>query len=518
MKETNQFDFAGAMSDYTQLEKKQQAEAQKEKTKKKVLVGVGLAVVATAGYSVHMAIEKNHKKIDETIIQAKTNNSPLGETIDWLMAQESAMRSQKNATEQLMTSAIAQKKVTVELLNAEREVGALFKKLNDAHIADAKAIQNMIVDLRQIQSLIDKTDYSDKEALIESSAFKNWSKITELKKNGKMEFTNLAAVSKEYQNFMNELVTFEKQYIQVIKEVIASGNFSLNQTQAEIMRNIQAESAGTRKEFEDVHKEITESARALSSEGQSTEGLNQAFTERDLANAQSAINDMENAALKKAIEDKNTVEAMIASINQGQSVEEALGMSGQAPATTTTTTTTHSSGGGGSMMPFLMGMWLGNAFSSSPTYNNVSNASTANNTMGTKQAERQAGSGGGSSASGVAANSSRFSKAMDVTKPTNAYSFRNQDSYLNKTAANSSRALGSTSLQNAQSKLNTAKVAANRATSLKQAAFSKAGIAPNTKASQARMAISQNRAAVASRAASVSSRGGFSSSGFSSGG
>ena len=525
MQEKQKFDFNGAMSNFSEIESKKKALKNSQRNTNLALAGVAVAAIAGVTYGINSSIENSRAEIDATIATAKTNNTPLDKSISWLEAQEAKMRSQKNTTEQLMNSAFAQKRNTIQLLGAEREVATLYKKLNDAHIKDAKDIQALIVDMKSVKKVIDNqnSDYDQKEDVIASNAFKNWAKVSDMQKKDAFVASNLAAVTNEYEGFVNEIVTFEKQYVQVIKEVIASGKYSLNQTQAEVMSSIQSESNSVRGEFEEVQKEISDSATALASEGQEVGSLAGEFTKQDLAEANSAIGDMENAALQKAMEDKRTVEEMINSINNGQSVESALGMTGEVPTATaavpatTTTTTTTSSSGGGSMMPFLMGMWLGNAFSSSPSYNNYSSANT-NNTNSTRDKDR-AGSYAGGGGAASSSNSSRFNQAVASTKPTAAYSFRNQDSYLNKSATNSSRAMGSTSLKSAQTKLNNSKIAANRATSLKQAAFSKAGIAPNTRASQARMAISQQRAAVAQRATSVSSRGGYSGArGMSSGG
>lgn len=531
MQEKQKFDFGGAMSNLTEMEAKKKNLQKSKRNTNMAIAGVAVAAVAGVTYGVNASIEKNHAEIDSTIAKAKTQNTPIVDNIQWLEKQEAKMRSEKNTIEQLMNAGVAQKLNTIELLKAEREVAVLYKKLNDAHVQDAKEIQALIADLKSVQKVIDNTNssYSQKEDVISSKAFKNWTKASEMQKKDEFVATHIAGVGDEYKNFMNEVVTFEKQYVQVIKEVIASGQYSLNQTQAEVMRNIQSESESVRGEFAEVQKEVSESAQALSSEGQDAGTLSSEFTATDLAEANSAVSDMENAALQKAMEDKRTVEAMIASINNGQSVESALGMTGQAPTATsstetpaianasTTTTTTTANSGGSSMMPFLMGMWLGNAFGSSPSYNNYS----SNSSNDRDRSSFAGGSSGSSSSVAKTNNSSRFNSVVSSTKPTTAYSFRNQDSYLNKTAAtNSSRALGSNSLRSAQAKLNNSKIAANRATSLKQAAFSKAGIAPNTRASQARMAISQQRAVVAQRASSVSSRGGYSSGarGFSSGG
>ena len=519
MQEKQKFDFSGAMSNLTEIEAKKKELQKRKRNTNIAMAGVALVAVTGAAYGINSSIKNSRAEIDGKIAIAKTNNTPISESISWLEKQESNMRYEKNATEQLMNAAIAQKASTIQLLGAEREVSVLYKKLNEAHIKDAKEIQSLITDLKKVQKVIENKNskYSQKENLIESSAFKNWIKVSDMQKNNSFVTSNLDEVKTEYSKFMDEIVTFEKQYVQVIKEVIASGQYSLNQTQAEVMRNIQVESETVKREFTDVHKEIVESAKALSEEGQEGVSLSNEFTQNDLDEANSAVSDMENAALQKAMEDKKTVETMIASINNGASVESVLGMTGQEPAVTPASTTTSSSGGG-SMMPFIMGMWLGNAFGSSPSYNNYSSNSGNRDLTGSYAG---AGSSGSSSSSSVNSNSSRFNSAMNTTKPSTAYSFRNQDSYLNKTAAtNSSRALGSTSLKNAQTKLNNSKIAANRATSLKQAAFSKAGIPPNTRASQARMAISQQRALAAQRASSVSSRGGYSSGsrGFSSGG
>lgn len=518
MQEKQKFDFNGAISNFSEIESKKKALKNSQRNKNLALAGVAVAAISGITYGINSSIENSRAEIDATIATAKTNNTPLDKSISWLEAQEAKMRSQKNTTEQLMNSAFAQKRNTIQLLGAEREVATLYKKLNDAHIKDAKDIQALIVDMKSVKKVIDNqnSDYDQKEDVIASNSFKNWAKVSDMQKKDAFVASNLAAVTNEYEGFVNEIVTFEKQYVQVIKEVIASGKYSLNQTQAEVMSSIQSESNSVRGEFEEVQNEISESVIALVSEGQEVGSLASEFTMQDLAEAKSAIGDMENAALQKAMEDKRTVEAMINSINNGQSVESALGMTGEVPTATaavpatTTTTTTTSSSGGGSMMPFLMGMWLGNAFSSSPSYNNYSSANT-NNTRDKDRAGSYAGGGGSAAAS--SSNSSRFNQAVASTKPTASYSFRNQDSYLNKSATNSSRAMGSTSLKSAQTKLNNSKIAANRATSLKQAAFSKAGIAPNTRASQARMAISQQRAT------SVSSRGGYSGArGMSSGG
>lgn len=511
-KQNDEFDFNKAVSNISELDKQKNAAAKKKKNETVAIVGLGVVTAVAAAGGITYTISAKHEKIDQTITSAKQKNTPLTEGIEWLQQQESAMRVEKNAIEQLMNAAIAQKQTAIGIINAEKEVAGLYNLLNMAHVKDAKDIQKMIDDLKKIQSVIEMDDYSKKGDLIDSESFKTWSKVSEMKKNGEMKFANIEEVKEKYETFMAEVVTFEKQYVKVIKEVLESGKYSLNQSQAEIMSGIQKEANASRTEFVDLQKEIKESSDALRQEGMSTDGMENAFGDKELVEAESAISDMENAALQKALEDKRTVEAMINSINNGESVESALGMTGQNPTvpaagTTTpapTTTTTHSSGS--SMMPFLMGMWLGNAFGSSPSYNSFSNSSAP-----AAQKDRASGGYAGAAFSG-GSNSSRFGNAMNNTKASSAYSFNNKDSYINKVASNSSRA-GSSAVNNiaaAKTKLNSAKMTATRATALKNAAFSKAGISAGTKASQARMAISQSRASSVSRGGFSGGRGGSS--------
>ena len=347
------FDFSGRKQDNERkAELKQKVEKFNAFKKMGIFAGASVLSVALIGFGGKAIYENVQKATDQSIAEKEliVKATPKIKIVELIERERDVVKS-TFAKNQVLLNNYANYRELVEVLTLNSSVAS---KQN----ANNKLQKDTLALLDYDQKAVDKVVYAlsesrdvKKDVLLSGDSmgkFTEWA--TNVKNNEFMYAGGMIALGKDIDKELKFLDDTQKDIMKTVQDKIKAKDFNLDKAQNELTSQVS----------KDANSEILE-LRRFQNELSGTEQSNM-LTDRDIAQAESAMSDLQKEAAVKIRQDREAVEKMIASVNTAPTP-----VNTSAPSTQPTQQANNSNGWGFAEY-YLLYSWMNSG--SNNSYNN----------------------------------------------------------------------------------------------------------------------------------------------------
>lgn len=370
--------------------------------------GIALAVGVTGvgGYKMYQS------NIDSKLVKAETivNASSSTKVIDFI-GKEKLANEKMYINNQMLISKFGQYKEVIEILNKQSDVLNFQNKNTSTYNTISQSLNNDILAINKLYSV----DLKSRDAKI--AEFLDTDHVQVAKKwqdaivtNQFVHMGNMMDLNKQIQGSIANFEQVRKDIVENVQSRIKAGDFDLNAAQAEFSGNVQKQTQAQLNELSQAKKDLAElkNQSVENEDGSVTRAdpnAQNVITDKDINEAQSALNEYQTQAVNQIGSDRAKVDQLIAEAKAQQATTQATNQNQP----TQTTKVVHEHHGPSFLDYYLMYSWM-NAVSS-----NNNHHTTINNYPST----------------GSNYKSTASYKPVNIPKP-NMYDMNNNNSYLNK--------------------------------------------------------------------------------------
>ena len=300
------FDFSGKKQDnQRRQELKQKVEKFNLFKKMGIFATVSVLSVAFVGFG-GKAIDENIRKATDQLIAEKeliVKATPKIKIVELIERERDVVKS-TFAKNQILLNNYAKYKELVEVLTLNSNVAS---KQN----ANNKLQKDILGMLDHDQKVVDKVVYAidesrnvKKDVLLSKDSMGKFTKwAANVKNNEFMYAGGMIALGKDIDKELKFLDDTQKDIVKTVQNKIKAKDFNLDKAQNELNYNVS----------KDANSEIAD-LKKVKNELLGTEQSN-ILTDKDIAQAESAMNDLQKEVVAKISQDREVVEKMIASVN-----------------------------------------------------------------------------------------------------------------------------------------------------------------------------------------------------------
>lgn len=347
------FDFSGRKQDNERkAELKQKVEKFNAFKKMGIFAGASVLSVALIGFGGKAIYENVQKATDQSIAEKEliVKATPKIKIVELIERERDVVKS-TFAKNQVLLNNYANYRELVEVLTLNSSVAS---KQN----ANNKLQKDTLALLDYDQKAVDKVVYAlsesrdvKKDVLLSGDSMGKFTKwATNVKNNEFMYAGGMIALGKDIDKELKFLDDTQKDIMKTVQDKIKAKDFNLDKAQNELTSQVS----------KDANSEILE-LRRVQNELSGTEQSNM-LTDRDIAQAESAMSDLQKEAAVKIRQDREAVEKMIASVNTAPTP-----VNTSAPSTQPTQQANNSNGWGFAEY-YLLYSWMNSG--SNNSYNN----------------------------------------------------------------------------------------------------------------------------------------------------
>lgn len=348
------FDFSGKKQDnQRRQELKQKVEKFNLFKKMGIFATVSILSVVFVGFGGKAIYENTRKATDQLIAEKEliVKATPKIKIVELIERERDVVKS-TFAKNQILLNNYANYKELVEVLTLNSTVAS---KQN----ANNKLQKDILGMLDHDQKVVDKVVYSidesrdiKKDVLLSSDSMGKFTKwAANLKNNEFMYAGGMIALGKDIDKELKFLDDTQKDIVKTVQNKIKAKDFNLDKAQNELNYQVS----------KDANSEIAD-LKKIKNELSGTEQSN-ILTDKDIAQAESAMNDLQKEASAKIKQDREAVEKMIASVNSSP-----VQVNAQPTPNTQTPHNAQSSNSWGFAEYYLLYSWLNSGNNNS--YNN----------------------------------------------------------------------------------------------------------------------------------------------------
>lgn len=367
------------MNEFSFFNEEEKIKAAQEKTDRRRFmrnITIGAGAVALTAYGVNYGVsgwlEANRQKKIEKVKEI-ANKFKNNKTLEFFKDYKKALDSQysKNMNDLLD---FAKYKDLITVFNLKMNFGIIEKNNNTAYadaIAEYKAVLNdfqkivaasenenlmkgFIEDSNSVDSLIKAQKYVDLGAYNEKSEdYKAKVKQTGLGER----LTKLTNVENEIKNDIKDAESIKEEMLVTIMSKIKSGDYNLTETQKALTQDMMESTNSEMKDLLEVRESLKDSE------------FSKDFTDEDLREAKASLSELETSLIARVVEDKQTIEKMIAKVSSGQELkagDAGTTVSAASPLVNNNTTNSNNGGGWGAFEYYLLYNWLAGGSRTTP--------------------------------------------------------------------------------------------------------------------------------------------------------
>lgn len=372
--------------------------------------GIALAVGVTGvgGYKMYQS------NIDSKLVKAETivNASSSTKIIDFI-GKEKLANEKMYINNQMLISQFGKYKEVIEVLNKQSDVLNFQNKNTSTYNTISQSLNNDILAVNKLYSV----DLKSRDAKI--AEFLDTDHVQVAKKwqdaivtNQFVHMGNIMNLNKQIQGSIDNFEQVRKDIVENVQSRIKAGDFDLNAAQAEFSGNLQKQTQAQLNELNQAKKDLAElkNQSVENEDGSITRAdpnAQNVITDKDINEAQSALNDYQTQAVNQIGSDRAKVDQLIAEAKAQQAQTAQVANQNQ-PAQTTKVV--HEHHGPSFLDYYLMYSWMNAVSSNTVHHTTINNYPSGNSTYKT---------------------TAPTYKQVNIPKP-NMYDMNNNNSYLNK--------------------------------------------------------------------------------------
>lgn len=307
------FDFTGRRAQ-AEREYAQGIQQQKFNNFKKLgrnaLVVVGLVGALAGGHSLYEKHIDSEVATAEVTLKATDEGAVLG-----LLNREVTETQRLYSQNQLMITRFGEYKELIDIMDMKDQIASqntsnarLYKQTMASLNGDSEAIHRAYDTLRNPNRDAKIHEYLDGSDM---SVLNRWSDA--VKSNNFVYVADMQGLNTNLQGQLKNLETTKHDIIENVQQRLKNKDYNLDAAQANFTKQISDDSTQEVKDLKEAQDEIKDAQTARQDNDESADqNMNNLLTDNDIANAQDAVGQIQNAAYSQLKDDRSKVESLIA--------------------------------------------------------------------------------------------------------------------------------------------------------------------------------------------------------------
>jgi len=300
------FDFYGREAD---KKKKADLQVKKEKLtkfKKMGMIACGSALAMTlTGWGGVEIYERIQKSTDEAIAQkeAFVKSTPSTPILEMMERERDVVKTTFNKNKVAIAS-YANYKELIQALNLNTSVGSKIKNNNDLQVASLDGLNKDQKSLENVVNALSGSRDVKKDVLLSGKDIEQFTKWSSNVKNNQFMYAGgIIRLGKDIDKELELLSTTQKDIVSSIETKIKNKDFNLDATQSKLISKVATDTESDLNELRKIRNEVADTDQR------------DLLTDRDIRQAESAVNDLRSEAANKIAQDKQKVENMVTQVN-----------------------------------------------------------------------------------------------------------------------------------------------------------------------------------------------------------